>query len=261
MVNKNSLFSIVCFILLSLWGLLNEAEAKSTCFSLDVSELQTPAIDSLDTVIFDLSQAVYGSNTVYFPVYFSSDDLVYALDFALRYDDSRLVYDTITLAPAGSGLLAYSFLNPADSTIRFTSSQFVALPNRQPIAYVHFELASGTTSLDTSDFYNLRGLLNGDPCTELVIPPGVTGLNESVHSIEIKVYPNPSTGQFMVNTEEQCQFVLFNENGEHVLFDENKLVPGVNPIHLPADLADGVYLIYLQTKDRFGYSKLLLLRR
>lgn len=235
-------------------------QAESAFVTLDISELQTTAIDSLDTVIFDLSQAVYGSNTVYFPVYFSSDDLIYALDFALRYVDSRLVYDTITLAPAGSGLLAYSFLNPADSTIRFTSSQFVALPNRQPIAYVHFELSPGTTTLDTSDFYNLRGLLNGDPCTELVIPPGVTGLTSADAQLNHRIFPNPSNGLITVNTPEHCDLQVYKENGECVLNEKIQLTPGDNSIMLPVDLSEGVYMICLQGRNKVGYSKLLLLR-
>jgi hypothetical protein len=258
MINKNISFSILCFILLSLQGLsidLQEAKHYST---LDLTEIQTPAIDSLDTVIFDLSQAVYGSNTVYFPVYFSSDDLIYALDFALRYVDSRLVYDTITLAPAGSGLLAYSFLNPADSTVRFTSSQFVALPNRQPIAFVHFELIPGTTSLDTTDFYNLRGLLNGDPCTELVIPPGVTSLNEPVLSVDIKVFPNPTTQSFSLCVDEPGLLWIIGSNANELFSTPVSVNRGENRITLPANCAPGTYLLKFLAGKRLGSAYLLV---
>ena len=204
----------------------NKLHAGNFINQSEFAELQTPTIDSLDTVIFDLSQAVYSSNTVFFPVYFASDDLIYALDFALRYVDSRLVYDTITLAPAGSGLLAYSYLNPTDSTVRFTSSQFVALPNRQPIAFVHFELATGTVSLDTSDFFNVRGLLNGDPCTELVIPPGVTGLHEVSDPLALRVYPNPAMDYINVESKQTSEL--------HVLALDGKCV--MQPIHLDANV-------------------------
>lgn len=258
MVNTSDLFTRLCIVLLFVSGFTYKVQAEKAFSSLDISELQTTAIDSLDTVIFDLSQAVYGPNTVYFPVYFSSDDLIYALDFALRYIDSRLVYDTITLAPAGSGLLAYSFLNPADSTIRFTSSQFVALPNRQPIAYVHFELAPGTTSLDTSDFYNLRGLLNGDPCTEMVIPPGVTGLYDPVHSVEFTVYPNPSTQTFSLRVDEPGLLMILALNGKEILDSPIPLLTGENRISLPAEFTSGTYLLQVMAGKRLGTTILMV---
>ena len=43
-------------------------------------------INQLDSVIFDLSQSVCASGQVTFPVYFKSDDPIYAVDFSLKFN-------------------------------------------------------------------------------------------------------------------------------------------------------------------------------
>ena len=258
---KSPLCVVLTFFLVALVNTLASGRqvqsSQNNIWHQCLQEATTPAIDSLDTVIFDLSQAVYVANTVSFPVYFSSDDLVYAFDFALRFADSRLVYDTITLAPAGSGLLAYSFLNPADTVIRFTSSQFVALPNRQPIALIHFELANGTSALDTTDIYNLRGLLNGDPCSELVIPPGVTALEESAPALIKQVYPNPASSTFTLLVDEPCVLKMY-VNGHLVSGEPIQLLPGENQMDVPAVCRSGNYILHVTSAKGSSMSSIIL---
>lgn len=169
-------------------------------------------IDSLDTVYFDMSQAQYIGNQVLVPAWFDANDQVFAFDFAFRYDHTRLEYDTILTTAAGSSLLTNSYLNPNDSIVRFTSSQFSAIPNAQPIALVRFNLI-GITALDTSDLFNLVGYLNGDPCSERIIPPGITSLPESALFPSITLFPNPVSDEVIVLSSESTQLEIFDIKG------------------------------------------------
>ena len=52
-------------------------------------------IDNLDTVVFDLSQAIIVSNKVSFPVYVLSDETINSLDFSFMYNQNNLLFDSI----------------------------------------------------------------------------------------------------------------------------------------------------------------------
>ncbi|MFM1744767.1 MAG: Secretion system C-terminal sorting domain [Bacteroidota bacterium] len=172
-------------------------------------------IDSLDTVYLDMSQAQYIGNQVLIPAFFNANDQVFAFDFAFRYDHTRLEYDTILTTAAGATLLTNSYLNPNDSIVRFTSSQFSAIPNAQPIALVRFNLI-GASALDTTDLFNLVGYLNGDPCSERIIPPGITSLSELVLADFVKVFPNPVSDELKVQVKVKAQLGIFDIKGNRL---------------------------------------------
>lgn len=196
--------------------MFNYIYQNETEYSLQFTPVQVSLpIDSLDTVYLDMSQAQYIGTQVLVPAFFNSDDQVFAFDFALRYDYNRLDYDTILTTVAGASLLSNSYLNPNDSTVRFTSSQITAIPNNQQIALVRFNLI-GTSALDTSDLFNLVGYLNGDPCAEKIIPPGVTSLSENNLLKSITVFPNPISDQVFIRSEEKVQLEIFDVNGNSI---------------------------------------------
>lgn len=179
-------------------------------------------IDAADTVVFDMSTAIYSADTIEFPVYFNSDDLIYSLDYSFKYDQTKMTFDTITLAPAGSALLAYSYYNPNDSVVRFTSSSLVSIANAAPIAMLRFILLPGQ-SLDSTDLFTLKGYLNGDACSEYIVPPLTTGLNENFEEeLGFSLFPNP------VNTE---LFVFVNADVVGEIIDESgRTIKNINLI-------------------------------
>lgn len=195
------------------WEMQSNHGQDYGCFSTITSQIHGAlSIDSLDTVYLDMSQAQFIGNQVLVPAWFDSDDQVFAFDFAFRYDHTHLEYDTILTTAAGASLLTNSYLNPNDSIVRFTSSQFTPLPNAQPIALVRFNLI-GTSTLDTSDLFNLVGYLNGDQCSERIIPPGVTSLLEIGFSTTVKLIPNPASDNVIILSSENAQLDIFDMMG------------------------------------------------
>ncbi|HEX5001266.1 MAG TPA: cohesin domain-containing protein, partial [Bacteroidia bacterium] len=84
-----------------------------------------PAILSInqnDTIYFDFLHASCTSQHIEIPVYISTDDPVYALDFALKFNPSQFTFASFVNHKAY--LNAATNFNPADSTLRFTSFSF-----------------------------------------------------------------------------------------------------------------------------------------
>jgi len=118
-----------------------------------------------DTLIFDFSKAGCNSSFVDIPVYFHSDDEIYAIDFAVKINPARISFHAvITREP---GFIVSAYYQSGDSTLRFTSFSF------QPLHCSDSLLALRFTSSDypvSSDFDTIVPYLNGDCCSKEVIP-------------------------------------------------------------------------------------------
>jgi hypothetical protein len=90
---------------------------------------------------------------------------------------------------------------------------------------------------------------------KLVVNP-CTGLSELNSSAEILIYPNPSKGEFFVQSDSNLELNLFNELGQHIkklqLNDLN------NRKVLVKDLAVGIYFIRAQGNNRTINNKLII---
>ena len=122
---------------------------------------KTASIDLLDTVVFDVSNAIKIGNVISFPISILSDDTVNALDFSFKYNQTNLTYDSIT--DLTTYLQALAFYNPNDSTVRFTSNSFQRYVNNTPLVMLHFTLL--TSQFITSDINTIKGYLNGNVCS------------------------------------------------------------------------------------------------
>jgi hypothetical protein len=126
-------------------------------------------INQLDSVIFDLSQSVCASGQVTFPVYFKSDDPIYAVDFSLKFNPNGFTFSTVNNIQ--SGLFTSAYYNNSDSTLRFTSYSITPMINNSPLVTLRFNLPSANISL--ARFDSVYTLLNGDDCSRRFINPNI----------------------------------------------------------------------------------------
>ncbi len=217
---------------------------------------QVAAIDSADSVVFDMSNIIIAGSQISIPVYINADDPVYAVDFSLRFNSAALVYDTITLSPAGAILLAVSYLNPNDSIIRFTSSAMVTVSNQTVLAYIHFERIAGQP-LSAGDLFNLKGYLNGDPCSENVIPPLSAGIQQSLPDFDVQVYPNPVSDYLNIRCNEPMLLEFFDSQGKSVLLKSRISAGAENRVDV-SQLPKGNSILRLQPHGRPAISKVLI---
>jgi len=221
--------------------------------------ISVASVDSGDTVFFDMSAAVYTAGHVYFPVYFNSDDLIYSFDYSFKFNNNRLVFDTIILAPAAGGLLAFSYLNPNDSILRFTSSDLTSISNQLHLAYVHFDFVPGVTNyLDSTDLYTLKAYLNGDACTKYIIAPITVGLNDDIKlALGLEVFPNPANNVFVVKAKEDLSLDIYTISGRCVRKNIMLSSMETNSVQV-SDLPRGSYLLHFIGKEKSAVQKLIL---
>ncbi len=158
--------------------------------------VSTLVINQFDSVFFDIAQAVINGSSVEFPVYFRSDDVINSLDFAFKYNQTHLEYDTIINLT--SYIEPLSYYNPNDSTVRLTSYSFTQpYSNDTPLVIVRFTLLSG--QLCSNDLDSVSALLNGDACAYLV-SDCLSGLFDAPAEVPMNLFPNPASDWVTIRT-------------------------------------------------------------
>jgi hypothetical protein len=234
------------FIFLSCGVMAQENKSNSAPGQMDVQ-----TIDALDTVIFDCSQLTGASGPIQIPVSIKSDDLVYAVDFSLKYDHAALQYDTtINVTTYLSGLSNYF---PIDSTIRFTSSTFTPCTNDTALALIKFILLAPT--FGNGNIFNLKGYLNGTLCSIKYIPPSPVGLTENIIE-NFNVYPNPANDVATINFKNATTLRVVNLLGQ-TIYSEN--IEGLSSTMLNvSEYSNGVYFIKVDTNKGSGSQKVIV---
>lgn len=111
------------------------------------------------TVYVNLNQTIRGANYIDIPFSFFSTDSIVSLDFAVKFNESVLSYQSLVYtAPYLTDALATYALD--DKTLRFTSNSPTYYKINQKIVTVRFNLL--TNSVSASDIFGLVGYLNGD---------------------------------------------------------------------------------------------------
>ncbi len=210
-------------------------------------------INALDSVIIDLDQAVYSSGNLDIPVYFKSDDTIYALDFAFRLNTASATFDTIIKQVPFN--VVYN-LNPQDSILRLTSYSINSLPNQTQILTIRLNYL--INPVIPADFTNVEAYLNGFPCSFRIGPGFVSSLPE-VFSLRITAYPNPFSDHLYVTGNKDARYLLYTESGNIALegllsaADDRKEIDTGN-------LPTGVYLLEIRSHDFLSRKKVVLFR-
>lgn len=201
-------------------------------------------IDTGDSVVFDLSQINLTFSPLEIPVSIISDDTIYALDFSLKYEHNALEYDTIM--DLTSYLMALSYYNTNDSTIRFTSSSFQPCDTVIPLALVRFNLL--TPSFSNADLYNLKAYLNGNQCSIKIILPAILSVSENLAG-EFNLYPNPAFESVTIVGSDHFEIMIINQLGVAVNTELINKQNNFATLNLKS-LKSGMY--YIQVKNTKG---------
>jgi hypothetical protein len=133
------------------------------------SHLQKPQHEKalIDTMIFDINQAVYsnvGSQYyIEFPVILQTTSTnLTSFDFWFNFNLSKLTYQSTTAL--FSGLDAFSFYNSSNLVLSNTSSGTsitYIIPTNVPVIKLKFALANACTQITGSDFSSINTLFDG----------------------------------------------------------------------------------------------------
>ena len=216
----------------------------------------TAVVNNLDTMVFDLAQADIAGNYIMFPISIITDDTVQSLDFAFKYNHSNLVLDSIINLT--TYIQPYSFFNTTDSTFRYISNTLTQdYEHNVPLVLVRFLMLSG--EMNSSDIYEIRGYLNGDPCTIQLTDLLITDVGaDAAKEDGFKVYPNPASEKLIVEVPEDVSLELFNPLEERIFIQTKISAHEKHEIHLN-NFAKGIYLVRI-SNDHFVSTREIIIQ-
>jgi hypothetical protein len=220
----------------------------SGVYTYELESSNALAIDSTDTVYFDLSSATLVGNQLILPVGIVTNQPVNSLDFSFKYDHNLLDYDTIiNLTTYLQGL---SYYNTADSVVRFTSSSFTAIGVGVTLVNVKFNLLS--SQITGSDFSEVKGYLNGVKCTAIVTSQLGVGIAEAQQKLnQFTIYPNPAASFITITSALNDVLTIADIQGR-IVKSGIEIIAG-EKLQLPvADLENGIYFLKAQSLNAGG---------
>ncbi len=213
-------------------------------------------IDTLDTVIFDIQNAVVLNNIANVPVYFHSTEVIQSLDFSLKYKQVNVDFDTIINLTNGLAYLYHYNLN--DSTLRFTSYRIQPLVLDSPIVYIQFTMLNG--SFCPGDLMNVTAYLNGDESSRTVSICYIgTGVKENSDlEFQISCFPNPVTGKLTVFSPTNSEIMIYDFSGKQVVFKSWYVDENTNEVDLTEQVS-GIYFIKIISANKVFSKKIVLI--
>lgn len=212
-------------------------------------------INNLDSVYFDVAQAIFNGNSVEFPVFFKSDDIVNALGFAFTFDETVLEYDTIIIVANYFDSPIFSY-NALDSVVRFeTFSIAQPIVNDTVLLKIRFNVLNGQmcdTQIDST-----WTSLNGDVCSYSVLGCQTIGLQDNQLDDLINVYPNPASDIIYIDAPESTLVQMYDISGRKILEQEISNSTTKSTI-TTSEYEEGIYLIKLYYNEAVAVKKILI---
>lgn len=197
-------------------------------------------------VVFDLTNAVIADGFVEIPVSASSVDNINALDFAMKFNNSKLTFDKVVTNNNYMETLAH--MNTSDNAVRFTSYSLQNYDLSKSLVSVRF--ATSSNQVDESDLNSVVAYLNGEVANVQVIGARTTLANE----VMVNVYPNPSSDVMNVVLSENASAELMDINGKVVLTLSNLNAFQKYEISTQ-NLANGVYSLRVYNENMVSVKK------
>ncbi len=221
MNKKDLLVSVLTFLCLAvlqtgqLIGQGSDQVAGNDLSTSNVKMERVAGIDNLDTITFDLSQAVCSNGTVTFPISISSDDVIWALDFSMRWDLGKATYNSVISHK--SYIMPTANYNTTDSTLRFSSFSLLAMEHNVALVSVKLDLIAG--QINAEDLEIVSALLNGSSCSFKVIDGPLPASVSVVGNLNI--LPGDTTTLVATNTSPGCSFQWSTGSGSNLIFVTN----------------------------------------
>ena len=205
--------------------------------------------DDQNKVTMDLSKAFIHDGFVDVPVSVTSTSTVNALDFAMKFNEGSIVYNSVV--DHTNYLQALANLNADDNTLRFTSNSFNSYEQGKSLVSVRFAMKS--TQLNEADFSSLVGYINGNRVALEVVGARLASDNSAI----ITIYPNPASTSLNVVVSENATVQLLDVEGRVVLIQTNVNANQSQEINTQS-LSSGVYLMKVSNENFVSVKKVVI---
>ncbi|MBK9048966.1 MAG: hypothetical protein IPL74_20570 [Bacteroidetes bacterium] len=203
----------------------------------ETSNLNNRNTSMSDTLVYDLANALKNGSSINFPIFTRSSNVIYSVDFAIKFKQANITFDTlISLEPSINYLY---YFNPNDSILRLTSYSLNPIISETKL--FNIIVSSMNNELCLSDFQNSQVYLNGDVAankiTDCIINTAISEPNETAPAI--KLFPNPANNYFILENGNFSRIDITDIHGKLVLtrmhansqilvhFDVDMLIPGL----------------------------------
>ncbi|MBK9423190.1 MAG: T9SS type A sorting domain-containing protein [Bacteroidetes bacterium] len=223
----------------------------------ETSNLNNRNTSMYDTLVYDLANALKNGSSINFPIFTRSSNVIYSVDFAIKFKQANITFDTlISLEPSINYLY---YFNPNDSILRLTSYSLNPIISETKL--FNIIVSSMNNELCLSDFQNSQVYLNGDfaanKITDCIINTAISEPNETAPAI--KLFPNPANNYFILENGNFSRIDITDIHGKLVLtrMHANSQIL----VHFDVDmLAPGPYLVKLYHAGSVSAHKLLIIR-
>ena len=199
-------------------------------------------------VIFDVANAKIADGYVEVPVYFTSEEQVNSLDFALQFNEENFSLNSVV--KQASDLETADHFNASDRTLRFTSYSLKSMEAGKNLVSIRF--ATSSNVMKSTDLSSLSAYINGN-----AVAVKMTEANMIADEPTVNVYPNPASDLLNVEVSVSARIVLMDMNGRSVLVkaenDEN-VKHQLNVSGIPS----GMYMLKVYNKDFVSIKKVLI---
>lgn len=207
-----------------------------------------------DTLVYDLANALKNGSSINFPIFTRSSNTIYSVDFAIKFKQPNITFDTlISLEPSINYLY---YFNPNDSTLRLTSYSLNPIISQTKLFNVI--VSSMNNELCLSDFQNSEVYLNGDVAanhiTDCIINTAFPEFNETTSSI--KLFPNPANNYFILENGNFSRIDITDTHGKLVFTKFQSITQNPTTIYVDM-LSQGTYFVKLYHANSISVHKLL----
>ena len=199
-----------------------------------------------DTVIFDVANAIYTSNNIQIPVLIHSPNTVNGLDFATKFNQTHIVFDTILNQT--TYLDGYTYYNTTDSTLRYTATSSTGAPIQTNANLVMIQFHNLDGAISTSDLNSVTAYINGS-LANIVLTTSVAGIAENQKNQNVQIFPNPAKDKLNIEVSENSKVQMFDISGKQIVFETNVYANQLQSINV-SNLSNGVYMIKV-INDKF----------
>ncbi|MBL7913728.1 MAG: T9SS type A sorting domain-containing protein [Bacteroidia bacterium] len=210
-----------------------------------------------DTLVYDLANALKNGSSINFPIFTRTSNTIYSVDFAIKFKQPNITFDTlISLEPSINYLY---YFNPNDSILRLTS--YSPNPIISETKLFNVIVSSMNNELCLSDFQDSQVYLNGDVAaneiTDCVINTAISEPNESASGI--KLFPNPANNYFILENGSFSRIDIIDTQGKVILtrMGANSQNPVIFDVNM---LSPGSYFVKLYHDGTVSAHKLLIIR-
>ncbi|MFO0477735.1 MAG: PKD domain-containing protein [Bacteroidota bacterium] len=119
-----------------------------------------------DSLIFALQSSTTTINYIDIPIILKSKNVITAIDFSFKFNETKLTYDTV--------FNKYNYLsslinfNTFDRKLRYTSSSLLKIDTSVTLIVLRFKLTTPCTQISSTDFSVVKTYLNGDPSDNII---------------------------------------------------------------------------------------------